>query len=503
MADTRICYKESYGIVRWIGNISGKDGKWLGIEWDDLSKGKHSGCYEGVQYFVTRFPGHGSFLKEPVFLEGKVQGRGISAAIFDKYADKTVQDLSECYVPTIKNSKKPIELVGAEKVLKKQEQVSNIKEIALQSCYISEIEEGFGSHLLSCEILLLDQNLLYSWNQVSTLLIELPQLQTLSLASNRIESALTNPVSHSLLILVLNNMALQWPSVVPILHQFPSLQELHLYKNFCNQFTVLPGSLDSLKLLNLEDNQITNWEELINNCNNIPKLEKLIINSNPIGSIVYTGGLNKLAAISIENCNINDWNSVDELSKFQSGLKEVRISRNPGIQSGMSISIFRFNVIARIGTLNMLSGSAVRPQERIEAERYYLRLHIDNPSVINSTRWNELVSKHGAPSEISCKVVSEKDSLAQQTLNSNTVTVLLRSIAKNSAGKEYTKKLFLNMNVADLKTMCSKLFGLKSNEMKLSFREKGTIMPEILEDTLKPIGYYILTDNGEIWVEDL
>ena len=235
----------------------------------------------------------------------------------------------------------------------------------------------------------------------------------------------------------------------------------------------------------------------------MPKLEKLIINGNPIRNIVFSEGFEKLTAISVENCELADWKSVDELGKFVAGIKELRISRNPGLLNKLSVSLFRFNIIARIGSLVMLSGSAVRPQERIEAERYYLRSHVDNPDIMNTFRWNELIAKHGPPAEISCKVVSEFDSLASQTLNSNTVSLMLRSIAKTSAGKEFKKKLFLNMNVGDLKNMCSKLFGVPSNLMKLSFRERGTIMPEVFEDNLKPIGYYILNENGEIWIEDL
>ena len=59
------------------------------------------------------------------------------------------------------------------------------------------------------------------------------------------------------------------------------------------------------------------------------------------------------------------------------------------------------------------------------------------------------------------------------------------------------------MSVADLKNMCSKLFGVRSSEMKLSFRNKDSIMPEVFDDNLKTVGYYILSEDGEIWVEDL
>lgn len=503
MEGTRICFKDSYGTVRWTGNIQNKEGLWIGIEWDNPEKGKHSGFFEGIQYFHTRFPNHGSFLKEQVFTSESTPGCSIEYAIFNKYADWNEMDFSETYVPTVKNQKKTIELVGTEKILKKQEKVENLKEIALQGCFVISITPGFGQKLVNCETFRLDQNLLNSWDQISSVLEELPQLHTLSLSNNRLELPLTNPKTSALSILVLNNMALTCSDLLPILPQFPSLQELHLYKNFCNDFNIPIHLIEKLNLLNLENNQISDWESVSNQCKDLQNLEKLILNENPLGHIAYQGGFMNLSALSIENCNLTQWTTVDELGKFPGLIKELRIARNPGLGQGSSLTLFRFNVVARIGSLQMLSGSAVRSQERLEAERFFLRSNLDNPAITASSRWQELVQKHGPPGEISCKVVSEKDNLAEQTLNSNTVTMLLRSIAKSSAGKEVKKKLVLSMTVADLKNMCSKLFGVKNSQIKLSFRDPGSIMPEFFDDNLKSIGYYILSENGEIWVEDL
>lgn len=42
------------GTVRYIGDVVGTKGEWLGIEWDDPERGKHDGSHGGVQYFQTR-----------------------------------------------------------------------------------------------------------------------------------------------------------------------------------------------------------------------------------------------------------------------------------------------------------------------------------------------------------------------------------------------------------------------------------------------------------------
>lgn len=44
------------GTIRFSGEVPPTKGLWYGVEWDDPSRGKHSGVYEktGVQYFECR-----------------------------------------------------------------------------------------------------------------------------------------------------------------------------------------------------------------------------------------------------------------------------------------------------------------------------------------------------------------------------------------------------------------------------------------------------------------
>lgn len=44
----------SRGTIRFVGPVPPTKGLWLGIEWDDVDRGKHSGEKDGVQYFQTR-----------------------------------------------------------------------------------------------------------------------------------------------------------------------------------------------------------------------------------------------------------------------------------------------------------------------------------------------------------------------------------------------------------------------------------------------------------------
>ncbi len=38
--------------VRYIGEVAGQEGIWVGLDWDDASRGKHNGSYKGKSYFT-------------------------------------------------------------------------------------------------------------------------------------------------------------------------------------------------------------------------------------------------------------------------------------------------------------------------------------------------------------------------------------------------------------------------------------------------------------------
>lgn len=47
--------------VRYVGSIDGQDGTWVGLEWDDESRGKHDGSHSGRTCENARlFPLHAS-----------------------------------------------------------------------------------------------------------------------------------------------------------------------------------------------------------------------------------------------------------------------------------------------------------------------------------------------------------------------------------------------------------------------------------------------------------
>lgn len=50
----RISLSSHVGTIRFIGPVEGYSGQWLGVEWDEPSRGKHDGTKDGVRYFSCK-----------------------------------------------------------------------------------------------------------------------------------------------------------------------------------------------------------------------------------------------------------------------------------------------------------------------------------------------------------------------------------------------------------------------------------------------------------------
>jgi len=60
----RVAVGNSAGTVRYVGPVGNYDGEWVGVEWDDPTRGKHDGSLGGVRYFSCEGgPVAGSFVR--------------------------------------------------------------------------------------------------------------------------------------------------------------------------------------------------------------------------------------------------------------------------------------------------------------------------------------------------------------------------------------------------------------------------------------------------------
>ena len=52
----RLSYSGALCTVRYIGEVHGTKGQWIGVEWDDPTRGKHDGSHNGIKYFDCTQP---------------------------------------------------------------------------------------------------------------------------------------------------------------------------------------------------------------------------------------------------------------------------------------------------------------------------------------------------------------------------------------------------------------------------------------------------------------
>ena len=121
------------GTVLFVGSIPGKEGTWVGLEWDDISRGKHEGSVQGTQYFkCLRGPNSASFVRSD-----KVKpGISLTEAIRQRYTPG-VENLERMSVQTVGNRSLDVELAGTAKVLQRLNQLNLLTQASFDDMRLS------------------------------------------------------------------------------------------------------------------------------------------------------------------------------------------------------------------------------------------------------------------------------------------------------------------------------------------------------------------------------
>eukprot|EP00118_Oscarella_pearsei_P017133 m.169026 g.169026 ORF g.169026 m.169026 type:complete len:250 (+) comp38969_c0_seq67:594-1343(+) len=179
----------------------------------------------------------------------------------------------------------------------------------------------------------LSKNLISSWSAVACIVSQLPQLRSLNLSGNSIQSFQSDDECQEfsqVKVLFLNGMQLSWQEVAAILKVFPLAEEVHLCWNAITTIRINQESMSSrLHLLNLEQNSIEDWSEVMKlAC--LPCLQTLILNGNSLSSLDLPGDTSfpLLRSLSLSSNKVSEWDSVNNLRALKS-LKELRFRHNP------------------------------------------------------------------------------------------------------------------------------------------------------------------------------
>ncbi|RZB90234.1 Tubulin-folding cofactor E isoform B [Glycine soja] len=445
------------GTVKYVGPVEGYSDTWVGVDWDN-GEGKHDGSINGVRYFHAKSERSGSFVRA----HNLNQGISLLESLESRYKSESTKDEDDdMFVLSTSNQRVSVQLL-------------DIKELDLTG------------------------NLLSEWKDVGTICEQLPALRTINLSNN-----LMSPYKSKLLLLkniqvvVLNNTGVDWEQVELLRQSLTTIEELHVMGNSISR--ILPGSssmvqgFDYLRLLNLEDNCIDEWKEIMK-LSQLRCLEKLYLNNNCLKSVFYpdNGGhyesevtcykpFQNLRHLLLANNNISDLASIDSLNLFPN-LVDIRLSDNPITDSGRG-GVPRFVLIARLAKIQILNGSEVTPRERKDSEIRYVRLvvsrlHASPEEIKQHPRFYELEKIHG--------IEDERPSIGAtvpQTISSGLLSITLNCVGASMGEKpSLTKKLPATTTVGKLKFLCESFFKLKSMKLKLYLREEGSPFPMLLDN---------------------
>ncbi|KAL9320647.1 hypothetical protein ACSQ67_012486 [Phaseolus vulgaris] len=401
------------GTVKYVGPVEGYSDTWVGVDWDN-GEGKHDGSVNGVRYFHAKSERSGSFVRA----HNLNQGISLLEALESRYkSDSTKDEEDEMYVLSTSNQRVSVQLLGKDKIQDKLRRFEELTSVSLS--YMGVSSPGIPSQinntvprslhfnrllflLIDIKELDLTGNMLSEWKDIGIICEQLPALRTINLSNILMSPYKTDlPILKIIQVLVLNNTGVDWQQVELLRPSLTTIEELHIMGN--NISRILPTSssmvqgFDYLRLLNLEDNCIDEWNEIMK-LSQLRCLEKLYLNKNCLNSLFYPDNkeqhesevtcykpFQNLCRLLLGNNNIGDLASVDSLNLFPNlvtelcstgfnsnyssliTMKDIRLSENP-ITDSRKGGVPRFVLIARLAKVQILNGSEVTPRERKDSE---------------------------------------------------------------------------------------------------------------------------------------
>ncbi|KAK0747987.1 hypothetical protein B0T21DRAFT_343701 [Apiosordaria backusii] len=529
MAEATIGQRRSYDgalcTVRYIGEVAGTTGSWLGVEWDDPSRGKHDGQHKGVRYFTckSQAPTSASFVR-PTRPADPPQT--FLSALQCKYAPPEDHQQSGQPAPRpIFFSGKLAEEVGFEKIRRQQAQLGELQYVILDSTKVataySDDEKAKGQQIgqvcPKIRELDLSRNLLEHFDPVVEVCAELPLLRSLKVNWNRFRNVLEDKKLESardafkgVTELALEDTFLTWHEICHIAARFPALLTLHAGSNQLSSLTPLPPSApftSNLVTLDLEFNQFTSLSDLAP-LSALTSLKSLILKKNKISTIADPN--NKppifsptLSYVDLSYNLISSWSFVDTLPACFPGLTSLRFTHNPlydnpdldtpgstpasapqqqtaagsGGGLGKTEEAYMLLVARLPSTLKTLNFSTVTPADRADAEMFYLSRITKQLSSVPETEEHAILDKHPKWKYL-CDLYGEPAVTRRQEVNPNFLEARLIDVKfwgvfadDGGEGKEGNNnkevKIPKSFDIYAVKGIAGRLFGLRPWEVRL------------------------------------
>ncbi|KAI8060555.1 hypothetical protein BC940DRAFT_350534 [Gongronella butleri] len=512
--NTRVQVGDDLATIRYIGPVEGSTGEWLGVEWDDDARGKHDGTHKGKSYFACRSSTSGSFIRDSP--KKVLTGRSFLEALRAKYlandaAPATLKD------PLYLNghSRVVIETVGFDEIEQQQSDLRSLSVVGLVSMQIALADDASDLAAANLQISDLDlsKNLINDWHTLGDIVQHLRHLRTLRLNAMRLAplsremtDCHRSSFSH-LRTLVLCGTRITWDQVVALQPFVPQLEDLQLSGNQLATLTPL-HHLPHLQCLNLEHNNLTDWHQ-VNALTTLPRLHTLFLNNNQLTSIeLLPDTFREIVFLRVDHNQLTEWHHIDQLDALPQ-LNRLRCHDNP-VSKGLPLEEAMAQVVGRVHGLTTLNGNTISPKERVDLERFYLKV-----CTRDGQTHDEIKKKHPRYSAL-CRVHGEPDLVTQgasksgAALNQRLVSITLCSIpgvtaadlqqdnVLDRATKTVTKRVLVTMTVRSLRSIIQKLFGISAAQQELYVIQQGMVMD--LNDELRDLKFYGIAQGDAVYI---
>ncbi|KAK8020297.1 hypothetical protein PG990_005435 [Apiospora arundinis] len=492
----RLSYDGAVCTVRYIGEVAGTTGNWIGVEWDDATRGKHDGSHKGQRYFTckSKSPTAASFVRPTRTAEPP---RSFVAALKEKYTAEIATGGIE-----IRFSGKLAEEVGFEKIRRKQADLAELKHAILDGTRVAHAyDEGDERIRDTCPKVInleLSRNLFTHMGTVAGICSELPGLRNLRLNGNRFQDVFNDEglqdaenIFANVTELALEENLMDWNEICHVATKFPGLADLSVDLNQLSSLPAVPlKSLStSLVSLNLEFNEFTSFTDIAS-LSEMKSLRNLHLKGNNISAIIPNASdpapifSSSLRFLDISYNKVSTWSFIDDLPSTFPGLTSLRFAHNPIYEnpdpelSAQSKSIGEdayMITVGRLAQLEKLNFGNITKADRQDAEMFYLarigkHLAAVSPNqeaevLQNHKRYEALCELYGAPA------VSRTKEINPAFLEARLINVQFIYHPPRGENDAYplekTSKIPKSYDIYRVKGIAGKLFAQKPLDLRL------------------------------------
>ena len=533
----RVELNEKTATIKYVGPLKHKKGVketeiWLGLEWDDKTRGKHNGTVENYEYFKTKNnENSGSLIKMTKVNVGQTfkGALGYKYNFYEEEGNDYHKDVDKALEKDnfIVTDKKiiNIELVGKEKAAKKFSEFAYMPCIDLSYSYINNLGNDLANILPRLKELSLTRTLLTKWSDFLSILLQFKNLNLLNFSENilifdelfeeQIQKFISGEYKQHLNTLVLNNCNLDVYHLIKLSPLFTQLDYLYLKDNKINpeeyeksenkkyideNLSNIEKYTPNLKYLSLEHNKI-NIFFFAYKLFKSPKLKYINMNQNLVSELISKKNEEEdkkllelfkksMAHISLDYNMFKKEDYLQIMVDLESmELKDIDILNN-GFIDKIGVSKVKTEMIGRNPQMTILNNTTITKIMRRDAEKQYL---IDLVKEYINSLGNKAFDKfvfekymekyHKQYFKLKKKFFDPLDDYENLTKKNNTNTMKsnMAEIILQFGDKTIKRKFPKSTVFTNLKNLCVRLFKIDGDAL-LSFYLKHEDKEELIED---------------------